>query len=386
MRKQWLQVVWATPQYPSSPARSFLCQNLVLSFSKCIPVSIANAPCQTANVFVSNVSYLSNSAPVAPSVPTANLFVSNVPYLSNSVLVIPSIQTANLYVSNVSYLSNAALVAPSIVSNTINVGNSLSNNYIVLSNGSLSIGNLLSNNFGFSSISTAGVVSNSLSISNGSYVIDASGIFQRAGNAISIYANLVPYAQLSQLSQVATSSLTSIAGTTFQVAGNISGAYLFGNASQLTGLTNSQLPSSISVPGAIVSNTSISTAGNVNASYLFGNASQLTGLPTNVFTGVLNNNQLPSSINVQGAIVSNTSISTAGNVTASYLFGNASQLTGIRNGKLPSTVGFNSVLAKTNFWVGSTSPLTGTLLSGTLPNGNLTTPVPTLQSSTSVYT
>eukprot|EP00884_Botryococcus_braunii_P010800 jgi/Botrbrau1/19721/Bobra.0003s0081.1 len=335
---------------------------------------------QTANLYVSNVSYLSNSVLVAPSVQTANLFVSNVSYLSNSVLVAPSIQTANLYVSNVSYLSNAALVAPSIVSNNINVGNGSANNYIVMSNGSLSIGNLLSNNFGFSSISTAGIVSNSISASNSAYVINAQGLFQKAGNAYMSYPNLSPYAQLSQLSQVATSSLTTIAGTTLLVAGNVSGNYFLGNASQVTGLTNSQLPSSINVPGAIVSNTSLSTSGNVMAAFVFGNGSQLTGLPTNAFTGILNNNQLPSSINVPGAIASNTSISTTGNVTARYLFGNASQLTGITNSQLPSSVGFTSLL------VGATASLTGALVSGSLPAGNVTTPVPTLQSNTSVYT
>eukprot|EP00884_Botryococcus_braunii_P010795 jgi/Botrbrau1/19717/Bobra.0003s0077.1 len=263
------------------------------------------------------------------SLQTGNVVFSNTSYHSNTTLIAPSVQTANLYVSNVSYLSNAALVAPSIVSNAVNVGNSLANNYIVMSNGSLSIGNTSSSTFGFCSISSAGIVSNSISVSDDAYVINAQGLFQKvpAGNAYMSYPNLSPYAQLSQLSQVSTSSLTTIAGTTLQVAGNVSGNYLFGNASQVTGLTNSQLPSSISVPGAIVSNTSISTAGNVTASYLFGNASQLTGLPTNTFTGVLNNNQLPSAINVPG-----------------------------------------------------------TLVSGTLPAGNLTTPVPALQSNTSVYT
>jgi hypothetical protein len=321
---------------------------------------------------------------------TGNLILGN--NLSNSFAVLSNagIVCKSLSIGATSINPSGNLTAPwsNIVSMTgqtatltgnLILGNNLSNSFAVLSNGSLSVGNVLSNTFGFSSISAAGVISNSLSVSNGTYVINASGIFQRAGNTYSVYANLVPYAQLSQLSQVATSSLTSIAGTTLQVAGNVSGDYLFGNASQLTGLTNSQLPSSINV-------TSVSTSGNITGAYLFGNASQLTGLPTNTFTGVLNNNQLPAAINVPGSIVSNTSLSTAGNVTSNYLFGNASQLTGIRNAQLPSTIGFNTVLANTSVLIGTTASLSGALVSGTLPAGNLTTPVPTLVSNASVQT
>eukprot|EP00884_Botryococcus_braunii_P003005 jgi/Botrbrau1/12705/Bobra.67_1s0068.1 len=405
---------------------------------------------QTANLYVSNVSYLSNSTLVAPSVQTANLYVSNVSYLSNSTLVAPSVQTANLYVSNVSYLSNSTLVAPSVsVSNTFTLGNSLANSYIVLANGQLSVGNAASNTFNFSSVSTSGIISNSLSISNSSYVINAQGVFQRTGNAFSVYPNLSPYL-LSN-----------------------------GNASQLTGLTNNQLPSSINIPGAIVSNTSVSTTGNITASFLFGNASQLTGLPP--FSGNITNDQLPSTIMISGNIASNSGITAnsayikgtrgilnvsgadpghmlvtsyteavgdvygigqygggatrlfhsnsftpaftaissyrgnnvftdilvvrgntqnvgigtsnpteklqvSGNVSATFFKGNGSLLTGITGAQLPSTIGVNTLLANTNVLVGATASLTGALVSGITSSGNLTTPVSTLVSNASIQT
>jgi hypothetical protein len=368
-----------------------------------------------------------------------------------------------------SILSNGSLS----ISNTFTLGNSLANNFTVIANGQLSIGNTASNTFGYTSISTSGIISNSLSVSNGAYVINAQGVFQKSGNAYTTYPNLIPYAQTSQLSQIATSSLTTITGNNLTVYGNVFASFLFGDGSQLTGFTNSQLPSTINVPGAIVSNTSVSTTGNVSANYLFGNGSQITGLPT--FSGTISNSQLPTSITISGNIASNSGITAnsiyikgtrgilnvsgadpghmlvtsyteatgdvygigqygggavrvfhsntftpsftaissyrgngaftdilvvrgntqnvgiglsnpteklqvSGNVSATFFKGDGSLLTGLTSTQLPSSVGFSSVL------IGNTAGLSGGLISGTFPAGNISTPVSALQCNAAIYT
>jgi hypothetical protein len=358
--------------------------NLVAPWSNIATMNAANLSLTgilvTGNVLSNQFTRVSNTGITANSLTISGTTISNTGNLVAPWSNIATMNGMNINLGNLA--SNAYLTAANgtlNVSNAISVGDSLGNNFIVISNGSLSVGNVLSNTFGFSSVSTAGIISNSLSVSNGTYVINASGVFQRVGNAYTSYPNLANFVQSSALAQVATSSLTSISGNNLTVYGNVFSNFLYGNASQLTGLTNGQLPNAINV-------TSVSTSGNITGAYLFGNASQLTGLPTNTFTGVLNNNQLPAAINVPGSIVSNTSLSTAGNVTSNYLFGNASQLTGIRNAQLPSTVGFNSVLANTSLLIGTTASLSGALVSGTLPAGNLTTPVSTLVSNASIQT
>lgn len=155
-----------------------------------------------------------------------------------------------------------------------------------------------------------------------------------------------------------------------QVTGNVTAAYLFGNASQLTGLANAQLPTSINLPGNITSNSfilanGVQVSGNVNASYLFGNASQLTGLPP--FSGVLNNNQLPTTINIAGNITSN-----------SFFIGNIQQASAIQNSQLPANIAISGVMqagafitsgaiqTTTNFF-GNISQCTG-LINSQLPS------------------
>jgi hypothetical protein len=78
------------------------------------------------------------------------------------------------------------------------------------------------------------------------------------------------------------------------------------------------------------SNT-VSTTGNVSAGYVFGNGSQLTGIPVSY-----GNTNVVANL----AALGSNPVSTTGNVTASYVFGNGSQLTG-----LPATYGNANVVA-----------------------------------------
>ena len=102
--------------------------------------------------------------------------------------------------------------------------------------------------------------------------------------------------------------------------GNITGGYFQGNGSQLTGLPATYGNANVVANLAALGSNPVSTTGNVSAGYFFGNGSQLTGLPATY-----------SNANVATFLAdfgSNT-ISTTGNVTASYYSGNGSQLTGI---------------------------------------------------------
>ena len=100
-------------------------------------------------------------------------------------------------------------------------------------------------------------------------------------------------------------------------AGNITGNYILGNGSQLTGLPATYGNSNVTTLLAGLGSNTISTTGNISAGYLFGNASQLTGLPA-----TYGNSNVATFMAAYG---SNT-ISTSGNITAgnAIILGNSS--------------------------------------------------------------
>jgi hypothetical protein len=104
-------------------------------------------------------------------------------------------------------------------------------------------------------------------------------------------------------------------------AGNITGAYLFGNGSQITGLPanygNTEVASFLATFG---SNT-VSTTGNVTAGFLVGNISAATG-------GYGNAN-VQAVLQTYSGTLTAGSLSTTGNITGNFFLGNGSQLTGI---------------------------------------------------------
>lgn len=153
--------------------------------------------------------------------------------------------------------------------------------------------------------------------------------------------------------------------------GNITGTYLFGNGSQLTGLgatysnatvssylasglnsaniittanvtggnlTTTGLGGSITGANLITANT-VSVSGNITAADFYGNGSGLTGITvaagTQIINGTsnvsvaLNGNTTIGVANVTQAQISSQGISAVGNITGSYFLGNGSQLTGL---------------------------------------------------------
>jgi hypothetical protein len=108
------------------------------------------------------------------------------------------------------------------------------------------------------------------------------------------------------------SSTGTVVSGTLSVTGNITGNYIFGNGSQLTGIAGGSTYSNANVTTLLAnfgSNT-ISTTGNVTAGYFLGNGSQLTGLPATYGN---------SNVATLLASFGSNSISTTGNVTAANL-------------------------------------------------------------------
>ena len=112
--------------------------------------------------------------------------------------------------------------------------------------------------------------------------------------------------------------------------GNVTGNYILGNGSQLTGLSATYGNADVSNFLASGNNTSnITTTANIAGTYFLGNGSQLTGLPVQY-----------SNANVTTLLANFGSnvISTTGNITAGYFVGNGLLLTNITAGNIVGTV------------------------------------------------
>ena len=197
--------------------------------------------------------------------------------------------------------------------------------------------------------------------------------------------------------------------------GNITGNYILGNGSQLTGLVSSYNNASVQTflgSGTLSGNIVPAGNGIVNlgtptarfgAVYLAGNtiylgASQISANATAVvitnpagadfvLQGTLANNSISASGNVVGAnLVTAGLITAAGNITGNYILGNGSQLTGLgatySNAEvvtLMAAFGSNTVSTTGNitagYFLGNGSQLTG--LSATYGNANVAAYLPT---------
>ena len=95
--------------------------------------------------------------------------------------------------------------------------------------------------------------------------------------------------------------------------GNITGSYIIGNGSQLTGLPASYSDSNVSSFLAAFGSNTISTTGNVTTGYILGNGSQLSGLPATYGDSNV--------VSLLGAFGSNA-IVTTGNITGGNVISN----------------------------------------------------------------
>jgi filamentous hemagglutinin len=158
------------------------------------------------------------------------------------------------------------------------------------------------------------------------------------------------------------------------VIGNISGSYIFGNGSQLTGITAGTNYSNANVAAYLptfsgnlgnvnivnasgnVNGGNLVSAGNVSGSYIFGNGSQLTGLPATYG----NANVAAFLPTYSGNLTANV-ISTTGNIVSA-----ANLVTSGANGNI---VGANYVSA--NFYLGDGGLLTNVTATTTYANSNV---------------
>jgi hypothetical protein len=113
---------------------------------------------------------------------------------------------------------------------------------------------------------------------------------------------------------------------------NVSGAFILGNGSQLTGIAASYGNANVAANLAAFGSNPISTSGNITAGYFLGNGSQLTGLP--VQPGTYGNANVAANLAAFGS----NPISTTGNITATNFVGNGSLLTSITGANVTGTV------------------------------------------------
>ena len=227
-------------------------------------------------------------------------------------------------------------------------------NYVNSTTGNISAGNILASN----SIQALANVTANLFIGDGSQL---TGIVSSYGDA-----NVAAYLPInnSNVAAVEISAVGNIVAT-----GNISGAFLLGNGSQLTGLPatygNTQVASFLATFG---SNT-VSTTGNVTAGFLVGNISAATG-------GYGNANVQAVLQTYTGTLTAGT-VSATGNIAGNFFVGNGSQLTGITSslsGNLAGNINGNGFGITNLSTVSATGNITGGNIQG---NGSQLTGIPT---------
>jgi len=147
----------------------------------------------------------------------------------------------------------------------------------------------------------------------------AAWLFSNAETAWRTNINIVPDAGSSLNLGSPGNRWTTVYGNTGNFTGNITGNYLIGNGSQLTGMYGNADVSTYLASGTVTSN--VNTTGNVSGNYILGNGSQLTGMYGNADV---------STYLASGNVISN--VITTGNVSGSYILGNGSQLTGLPSG------------------------------------------------------
>jgi hypothetical protein len=188
------------------------------------------------------------------------------------------------------------------------------------------------------------------------------------------------------------------------VIGNISGSYIFGNGSQLTGITAGTNYSNANVAAYLptfsgnlgnvnivnasgnVNGGNLVSAGNVSGSYIFGNGSQLTGLPAtygnanvSAFLPTYSGNLTANVISTTGNIVSAANLVTSGAngnivganyVSANFYLGDGGLLTNVT---ATTSYANSNVAAFLAAFGSNTISTTGTVNSGNVTGTNLFT-------------
>ena len=162
--------------------------------------------------------------------------------------------------------------------------------------------------------------------------------------------------------------------------GNITGNYILGNGSQLTGLPATYGNSNVTTLLSSFGSNTVSTTGNITAGYFLGDGSQLTNLPAGNYSNANVANFLPT---YSGAITANT-VSATGNVTGNYILGDGSQLTNL---PIPGVYGNTQVASFLAAFGSNVVSTTGNVTAGyLLGNGSQLTGLPATYSNANVAT
>jgi hypothetical protein len=130
---------------------------------------------------------------------------------------------------------------------------------------------------------------------------------------VTVYSNAnVTISSAGTANVLTIGSTGTVTSGTVSATGNITGNYILGNCSQLTGITGTSSYSDSNVTTLLASfgSNTVSTTGNITAGYFLGNGSQLSGLPATYGN---------SNVVTLLASFGSNSISTTGNVTAANL-------------------------------------------------------------------
>jgi hypothetical protein len=225
--------------------------------------------------------------------------------------------------------------------------------------GNANVANFLAN-YGSNTISSTGNVT--ANIITASANIDVGAYTRIRGNSLSIQT----------IGTNGTVTADIINGLQISASGNITGNYILGNGSQLTGLPatygNANVTTLLANLGSntISSTGNITTTANIAGGFILGNGSQLTGLPATY--GNANVTTLLASFG-SNTISSTGNITTTANIAGGFFLGNGSQLTG-----LPATYGDANVTTLLASFgsntISTTSNITGANLNATT---NITT-------------
>ena len=397
-------------------------------------------------------SYGSNTLSTTGNVTTGNLNVQldavitgNLTVNGNTTLVNSNVVTINDKFINVANNASTAAqanggglgvgpVGGEYATLTYNSTNNDWNTNIALSvNGNVTGSNFVGNGQYLSSITGANVTgsvaqANQANIANSVSGSNVSGQVANALVAGTVYTNAQPnITSVGTLTSVAVTGNTTtgnlLTGGLVSATGNITGNYIIGNGSQLTGLPAGYSNADVATFLASFGSNSISTTGNITAGYFTGNGSLLTSITGGNVTGVvanatyaLNSNAATfagtvttaaqpniTSVGILTAVNTSGNISATGNITGSYFLGNGSQLTDLP--VQPGTYGNANVVANlaalgsnpvsttgnvtASYLIGNGSLLsniTGANVTGTVANATFATSAGTAGSATTAAT
>jgi Concanavalin A-like lectin/glucanases superfamily len=150
--------------------------------------------------------------------------------------------------------------------------------------------------------------------------------------------------------------------------GNVTGTYILGNGSQLTGLPEGYANANVAAylptyTGNLVSLTgNVTTTANISGNFFIGNGSQLTGLPESYGNANVEA-YLPTYTGNLASLQGN--VTTTANISGNFFIGNGSQLTG-----LPEGYGNANVEAYLPTYTGNLTSLTGNVTTTANISGN----------------